>query len=692
MKKNHLLFLVSLALAILIAGCAGGGGSSSPPAPAVGSVAGSLSVSNIILPLSATSQSTASQPDIVPGEIIVRFKKGVDEKASLTSILGKYKDVGLVNNGPVYPNGPYLLRTNAYHNNTLSSDEAKKQTLDVITKLKTEPDIQYAEPNGVAKAQMMPNNPTFTAGFQWDMSMINLPMAWEMTTGSSSVIVAVLDSGIRNHPNLTPNILSTGYNFVDMNSDPTEPLSPTAEFHGTHVAGTIAAVGNTGSGIAGVAWNVKIMPVRVLGALGGTDTMIINGMLYAAGLPNSSGKTPPQRANVINMSLGGDLSCSQTYQDAINQVINAGVTVVAAAGNDFQSGNPIFSPASCQGVIAVSAVDPAGNKASYSESQPYVTIAAPGGEMGEGIHAGVLSTYPISSPSGTYYKFMQGTSMATPHVSGVVALMYSVNSSLTTTQVRNILTSTAFPLGTTVPNNDIGYGLVDAGRAVATAKGGSIPSVAVPYSWPSMLNFQQITTAMTWTANIFSMGSSTLVISGSTTTVVSPVGGAWLSSIFDPSCSSVAPASYCPVTVNVDPTGLPNGQYTGVIVAFSNGGKFGIPVVIQVGASPAQSISGPVTVQLWSIDPTIRDFNKLVATTTTDASKSYSYSFQSVPAGSNYAVVAGIDQNSDGVFGDYYGEVYTLSSMQPISVVSGQTTPVNTIDIRNVLDDIVDGI
>lgn len=688
----------TFALALALFSCHGGNGGANNSGTnnnAAGSVTGTLSVSNIVLPAAASimSSSNSTRTDSVPGEIIVRFKSGINESAALSTILNKYKDAGIVNAGPVYPNGPYLLRTNAYRNNEISVDEAKQRTQDVILKLNAEPDIQYAEPNGLAKAQLMPNNPAYLSGYQWDMSMINLPTAWEMTTGNSSVIVAVLDSGIRSHPNLSPNVLTTGYNFVDMNSDPTEPLAPTAEFHGTHVAGTIAAVGNTGSGIAGVAWNVKIMPVRVISeSFGGSDTMIVNGMLYAAGLPNSSGNIPPQRANVINMSLARQGACSQTYQDVINQVMSAGVTIVAAAGNDALNGNPAESPASCQDVIAVGAVDPMGTRAAYSEYQPYVFIVAPGGQIVEGVHAGILSTLPISTSGGPYYKYMEGTSMATPHISGVVALMYSVNPSLTTTQIRSILASTANSLNTTVPNNNVGYGLVDAGKAVAAAKGVSLPIVPVPYPSPSLINFQQITSAMTFTAHIISMGAGTLVISGGTTSALNPSGGTWLSASLDSSCSAISPSKYCPVTVTADPAGLPNGQYTGIVTLSANCGNFGIPVTFQVGATPPQAISGPVTVQLWNVDPVTNDFTKLVDSTTTDASQNYKYIFQSVPAGNNYVVVAGIDANGDGVFGDYSGEVFTVSGIQQITVVAGQTMSANTLNIRNELDDIINGI
>ncbi len=574
-------------------------------------------------------------------------------------------------------------------------------TQNVIQRLKAEPSIKSAEPNGVSKPTLFPNDPAYVTGSQWDMNMMNLPTAWEITQGSSSVIVAVLDSGIRSHPDLDPNVLTTGYNFVDMNSDPTEPLYPTAEFHGTHVAGTIAAAGNNGKGVAGIAWNAKIMPIRVISPLlGSTDMVLANGILYAAGLPNSSGKVPSQRANVINMSLAGANPCSSIVQSAINSARSAGVVVVAAAGNDYQNGNPSMEPASCTGVVAVGAVDPTGAKASYSESQPYVSIVAPGGEEVEGIHAGVLSTFPVPVSGNPAYKFEQGTSMAAPHVSGVIALMLSVNPNLTPDQVKNILTSTANPLGITLlPNNDIGYGLVDAGKAVAQAAGVAIPSIPVPYPSPSLFNFQQISRPMTSTsATIINMGASTLSLSGPTSSGIynsagQLVQGTGLSVSLDPSCSSIAPSTSCPITYGVDPTGLPNGEYFGfvTVTVASNGGNFAIPVLFQVGAVSSPSINGSVTIQLWSIDPTTGEFVKNIASTTTDASHNYNFTFPSVPPGT-YVPVAGVDVNGDGVFGDAVGEVYTTTGVTQIPVIGGQTTSGINLNVNIEQDDILSGI
>lgn len=678
-----------IAVVLIIGGCSGGGGGGSTPSPpAVGAVAGTLQITNLIVPASAQVSATAEPSmDFVPGEILLRFSDGIDANKALSEILNKYQDIDLTNVGQMYPGGPFVLRTSAYQNPSLSRDEAQQQTANVIAKLKTEPSVKYAEPNGIRRPHVIPNDPAYSVGLQWDLSMINLPSAWELTTGNSSVIVAVLDTGIRSHADLNANVLNTGHNFVSNTSDPTEPLTALSDFHGTHVAGTIAAVGNNNTGMSGVAWNARIMPIRVLSPTGGTDSAIINGMLYAARLPNSSGTVPPQRASVINMSLGGSGACPQSYQDAINAVRNAGVVVVVAAGNDFEDGNPVETPASCQGVIAVGAVEPLGERAPYSGSQPYVFIAAPGGNVTEAIHAGILSTWPISNPGETAYKLLQGTSMAAPHIAGVVALMLSVNPSLTPSQVEAILSVTANDLGSAGRDSDFGWGLVDAGAAVASAQGVGLPPTPVPYPLSSLVNFEQITTAMQWTDFVMNTGGGTLTLSGATGVVVDPPGGTWLSaSIADDPVCTLLNSSFCIFTITVDPTGLPNGQYLGVVVLTSNSDNLGIPVLFQVGPDPPLPAIGPMTVQLLRVD----SHGEVVvqsSVTTPVVSQLYNFSFSPVPVGT-YVVVAGVDQNGDGVFGDADGEAFTVEGIDPIAVTAGFTTNVD-LGVRNVLDDIV---
>src|SRR3569623_214576 len=721
--KRKITYLSAIG-AIVLSACGGGSGSSSSPtplAPEVGSISGTVSISNVYLPASLTSISAADVHGIekntadssfnnepqqcVASEIVVGFRAGADAGAALTDILKRYEDVQLRDAGFLYPNGPRRLRTSAYANLTLSELNAKKATQDVVRRLRSEPLLDYVELNGIRTTQGMPNDKAFAFGLQWDMNLINLPAAWEITTGNSQVVVAVLDTGIRSHPDLNSNVLDTGYDFVANDADPTEPLTPLASFHGTHVAGTIAAVGNNNSGIAGVAWGVKVLPIRVLGALGGTDAAILNGLLYAAGLPNSSGKVPPRHANVINMSLGGLQTCSPSYQAVINQVLASGVVIVAAAGNDGEATKPSL-PASCQGVISVAAVDPQARLASYSNYQSYVTIAAPGGELGHGIHNAIFSTLPSSDVGQPSYKFMQGTSMAAPHVAGVVALMLSINPSLTPAQVRAILVSNAASIitarnsGATQIRVSPAFGLVDAGAVIATVAGQNV-SAAIPYPFPAAAAFNQITVPMQMPILIVNAGNSTLSVTGLTcgtgeTASNCAAGQLWLSAAVDGTCGAIASGAYCSATITVDPTSLANNeQYVGLVVLNTNGGEVAVPVYFQLGDLPSTASIGPLSVQLWSINPQTDKLNKKVSETSITAVPSTSaveFSFSSVPVG-QYAVVAGVDKNGNGVFGDAAGETQIIAPY-PISQISVSANQQTTIDleIRNEPDSIVNGL
>ncbi len=689
-----------LCISFLLWGCGGGsGGSPAGGAPTTGSISGTLIVPGA--PASAkpsgvqglSSEGTmkvvppTEKPDFVPGEIIVRFKDGIAEEEALSKLLKDYQDVQLTNAGQIYPGGPYLLRTNAYKNDSISKEEAKQQTEVVISRLNNEPSVKYAEPNYIQHAKLLPNDPAFIASLQWDLRMINLPTAWEMTTGGPDMIVSVVDTGVRfNHPDLTPNLLTTGFDFVSdpfnagdgdgIDPDPTDPLSPFASFHGTHVAGTISAVSNNGSGVAGVAWNVKIMPVRVLGQLGmGSLSDIINGLRYAAGLSNVSGEIPPQHARVINMSLGGPGSCSQAYQETLTAVRNAGVTVVVAAGNDGDKGNPIETPASCEGVITVGAVNPSGERAYYSGFQPYVFIAAPGGDTSETPVGGVLSTFTLSGTNEPLYTFYQGTSMAAPHVSGVIALMLSTNPSLTPSQIENILSSTATDLGPVGRDPEFGFGLIDAGRAVARAKGVALPTVPVPYPQEPLLIFDQPLTSSFIDDVVLNTGGGMLELFGVTPSVIDPPGGTWLSAslLNDPFTCGLT-AFNCIIRVSVDQAGLSPGLYSGFIIVTSNGGNFALVVILQVG-SPTLPDMGDITVRLLTIDPKSQEL-VVAATTTTNASKNYRFNFSSIPPG-DYLIDAGTDQDHSGFFGDAPDEISGVypfrGEVEPVEVVAGQT-------------------
>ena len=342
-----------------------------------------------------------------------------------------------------------------------------------------DPSVLYAEPDRILKAQSTPSDPMYAQ--QWDYfearAGMNLPAAWDLSTGSG-VVVAVLDTGYRPHADLADNLLA-GYDFVNgstmgndgdgRDADASDPgdgcSSGHSSWHGTHVAGTIAALANNGIGIAGVAYNAKVQSVRVLGCGGGYNSDIADGMIWAAGGSVSGVPANATPAKVLNLSLGGQSACSITVQNAINTARGLGASVVVAAGNSKMAvGN--FSPANCKGVITVAALGRTGAKAPYSNFGAQVAVAAPGGNMNTGSANGILSTLNSggASPGDDSYAYYQGTSMATPHVAGVVALMLARNPTLTPDEVAVLLRSNtrAFP----VACSGCGTGMVDAAKAV----------------------------------------------------------------------------------------------------------------------------------------------------------------------------------------------------------------------------------
>jgi serine protease len=351
--------------------------------------------------------------------------------------------------------------------------------------------VEYAEPDRIMTAQFTPNDPRYSE--QWHYSEatagLRLPAAWDKSTGAG-VNVAVIDTGYRPHADLAGQILP-GYDFITSStiandgngrdSDASDPGDATvagacgtgspaqdqaSSWHGTHVAGTIAALTNNGVGVSGVAFGAKVVPARVLGKCGGYTSDIADAIVWASGGTVTGVPANANKARVINMSLGGSGSCDTTTQNAINSARSRGAVLVVAAGNSNVNASNA-SPANCQGVITVAAVGRTGGKASYSNYGTVVDVAAPGGDSG----AGILSTLNAGTkaPAGDTYAYYMGTSMATPHVAGVVALMLSKNPNLTPDDVEAKLKSTAraFPAAC----SGCGTGIVDAAAAVNAAMG-----------------------------------------------------------------------------------------------------------------------------------------------------------------------------------------------------------------------------
>jgi subtilisin family serine protease len=381
----------------------------------------------------------------------------------------------------------------------------------VAAALRSDPAVATVERNGLMMREAVtmrlptrPSNDPFYAEQAWGYGMIDLPEAWAMTTGSASVLVAVVDDGIRfDHPDITANLTRDGYDFVSnafttcsddvdragdgdgYDPDPTIPAVCQGEGgpsmiggHGLHVAGIIGAVGNDGVGVAGVNWTVRIRPVRVLDISGsGTDYDIAQGILYAAGLPadNGAGGTvkPPTGAKIINLSLGGP-DPSTLIHDAIIKATKAGALVVAGAGNEGTSAP--FYPAVLPEVLSVSAVGPDRELASYSSFGNTIDIAAPGGDFADGEDQddpsfGVLSLIWEFNPGKPGYAFADGTSMATPHVAGVAALLLAQNPGLSVTQLRSRLTGFAVDAGSGGRDDRYGAGILNARNSLAQSLG-----------------------------------------------------------------------------------------------------------------------------------------------------------------------------------------------------------------------------
>ncbi|MBL8267575.1 S8 family peptidase [Steroidobacter sp.] len=382
----------------------------------------------------------------------------------------------------------------------LSGSELKA----VLERLNADTDVAFAVADKRRQIQQIPTDPL--ALNQWyflsaEAAATKTDQAWDITTGSSATVVAVLDTGVRmEHPDfvkadLVTSKLLPGYDFVSnaavandgdgRDSDPTDPgdwivaadrsqtvfancSNTSSSWHGTRVSSLIGAAANNGAGMAGAGWETRILPVRVLGKCGGFDSDIIDGMRWAAGLTVDGVPANPTPANILNMSLGGDDDCSAAYQSAVDEITAQGALIVASVGND---GIPVGTPANCSNVLGVSGVRHVGTKVGYSNLGAGADIAAPAGNcvnngppfsdaspcvyalqvaLDSGTTVPVTSTYSdrVSNPN-------FGTSFSAPLVAGAAALMHSVNPQLKPDQFTTLLqeSATAFPTSSATTNS-----------------------------------------------------------------------------------------------------------------------------------------------------------------------------------------------------------------------------------------------
>ena len=529
------------------------------------------------------------------------------------------------------------------------------QTVAAIKHFASIPGVRHIEPNYRYTMQAEPTDSFYA--FQWHYPAINLPQAWDITTGDRDLVVAVVDTGIGAHPD---NALNVDFSLgLDAISNPIAALDTdgfdfdaddpgdranadgSGSYHGTHVAGTVGADTNNGQA-AGVAWDVTIMPVRVLGRGGsGTGFDIIQGFRWAAGLSNTSNALPARRANIINLSLGGPGS-STLFANAIDEAREAGVLIVAAAGNNNVS-DPFF-PAAYDGVVSVAATTITDEKAPYSNFGTTIDLAAPGGDTsqdlnGDGYGDGVLSLLfdDLVTPRAPNAVFYNGTSMASPHVAGVMALMKSVYSDLSPAEFDSALTTGAFTVdllgdGQSVRNDTFGFGRIDALAAVRWARdqtGVVEPSNAILALGRTQIQFDAMTSEGPLTVS--NLGTDPLMVSEITT------NRSWLSVIAD----DVNVNGVGRYTVLVDREGLPNGRFFGQVTITTTAGSAVANVSADVGEV---NVPGdPGRVYLLAVDPlTLATLDQRIVN-----SETTSATFEPLLPG-EYLIVGGTDLDNDG--------------------------------------------
>lgn len=528
---------------------------------------------------------------------------------------------------------------------------ATLRTLKAIKRLRQQPDIEYAEPNYRVRSMLTPTDPAYI--YQWHYGAINLPQAWNITTGSPNVIVAVVDSGVfLNHPDLRGQLVP-GYDFVSalgssndgdgLDSDPTDPGDSiyvgSSSWHGTHVTGTVVAAMNNNEGGVGVAPGARVMPLRAIGRGGGLSYDVMQAVRFAAGMENDSGTVPAQRADIINLSLGGG-GYSQVAQDLYRAVRARDIIVVAASGNE--NTDEAMYPASYSGVVSVAASDFRGDHAPYSNWGPFVDVTAPGGNMSadrnnDGYGDGILSTGVLETASGREksYVFYQGTSMAAPHVAGIVALMKSIHPGLTPDEFDSLLASGTITedKGAAGRDDRYGYGLIDAYRAVeaarALASGGTTAALVTSVS---VLVFEDNVSEQA--LNVTSIGSGTVSVAGV------QASESWLR-VTPRQVDNRGVGSY---TVAVNRSGLQDGLYRGFVdITTGTGSVIKVLVNMRVGEFVPVGNAGYLYILL--IDANLGAV--VMANEGAAVEGRYTYRFDDVPLG-EYYIAAGSDINNDG--------------------------------------------
>ncbi len=523
--------------------------------------------------------------------------------------------------------------------------EEKYETLIAIKLMNSDSQVRFAEPNLIIVGTAVPNDLQYNQ--QWNYPLIELPAAWDITTGSSDIIVAVVDSGaLFQHPDLAGNLIA-GYDFIsDINNAlDGDGIDPDAEdlgssFHGSHVAGIIAGESNNGIGTSSISWQTSIMPLRVLGSSGGNLYDATQAIRYASGMSNDSGLLPQRPANIINLSVGGTGYCPSSYRDLLREVRQRNILVVAAAGNDSNNSNR-FIPSNCNDVIAVSAVDLNKELAEYSNFGNAIDVAAPGGRDdvdfdNNGFVDAILSLSAVSGSGGLnyIYNYRFGTSMATPHVSGVFALMLAVNPNLSADEIEQMLISGLLTDDIRISGADnlYGHGLINARKAVTTALASlSSNPILNSYLSSSISSFE-------FSPDLSEIVFETRTIGNDAITINSiDYDAAWLDVTSLGQISGVENWR-----LNIDRLGLAEGLYNETLSFNSSANVLNIEVILQVNSPTQRYQVGPLLVDLINTDN-----NNSVRIESSFNNNVYNFSFTNLAAG-NYHISVSSDLNGNG--------------------------------------------
>jgi len=537
----------------------------------------------------------ALQSDTQFDRFIVKYRSGTPEAANVATVQKSLNDASvraqqLIQSSRLQSG----VQTKSLKPLAMSHFRRMTQGADVVTasekldragatilmrQIASNPNVEYVEIDRRNRPFLTPNDPNYSSqwGFQGGNGGIKANEAWDITSGAGSV-VAVLDTGITTHSDLSANILP-GYDFIidtavsndgdGRDSNPADPgdwttagacysgsAASSSSWHGTHVAGTVAALTNNSKGVAGTAFSAKVVPVRVLGTCGGYDSDIADAMIWASGGTVSGIPANANPADAINLSLGGSGACGATTQAAINTAVANGTTLAIAAGNDNAnvSGS---SPANCANVIAVGSITSTGARSSFSNYGAGVDIAAPGSSITSTLNSGT------QGPGSESYASYSGTSMATPHVAGVIALVQARRNALglaqyTPSQMEAMLKSSsrAFP---STPSQPIGAGILNAKAAVDAAGGGT--GNVTPTA-----NFSSSTSGLTATFTDSSTDSDGTIASRSWN-----FGDGTTSTATNPSKTYSAAGTYSVVLTVTDNGGATNSVTKSVTVATSGG-------------------------------------------------------------------------------------------------------------------------